>query len=86
MKHIVKRDENEMVVGSMCGFDKSRMFEIVEGAMESDCDECRVAVGVARVGDKSWDGRAFGVAQAVAYQPESPLVDEDGREYERKKL
>lgn len=43
-----------------CG-DKSMMPKMVDAAMASDCDDCRTAVGVALVRDKSWNGEVYGV-------------------------
>lgn len=41
----------------------------VAAAMQSDCNACRTAAGVAPMNEKSWDGKTFGVKPELSYVP-----------------
>lgn len=47
--------------------------EMVEAALESDCDECRVSIGVARIGDQTYGGGVVGIKQRPVFDPQ-PMV------------
>lgn len=65
---------------SQCGkkLSAAEMSETVEAALESDCDDCRVAVNVARVGDQAYGGGKVGVKKHPVYDPQ-PVVGAGGR-------
>jgi hypothetical protein len=49
--------------------------ELVDAAFSSECDACRIAVGVAKAGDKSWEGKkAYGVKPVETWK-ETPMTD-----------
>ncbi len=49
--------------------------ELVDAAFEAECDACRIAVGVAKASDKSWEGKKpYGVKEAQKWE-EQPMVD-----------
>jgi hypothetical protein len=64
-------DVSSSMLVSMCG-RREEGDTLVTAAMQSDCDDCRTAVNVGRVGDVRWDGRGkLGVQPEVApYEPQ----------------
>ncbi len=57
-----------------CGAALDVADEMVEAALHSDCDACRVAVKVSRVNDQVYGGGKAGVRQYPVYDPQ-PMVD-----------
>ena len=53
--------------------------KLVEAALHSDCDECRVSVGVARVGDQAYGGGKVGIREPPVYKRQ-PMIGSKGRE------
>ncbi len=60
----------------VCGAKKFEIDLLVTAALASDCDECRVKIGVALVGDKNWDGKVIGQRSEPVYEPE-PMKNAD---------
>jgi len=48
--------------------------ELVDAAMSAECDACRIAVGVAKTGDKPWEGKASFGAKSVPQWEEQPMA------------
>lgn len=70
MIHVAK---NQRVV---CGKRKLLATDsLVTAALASDCDECRVKLGVARVNDKTWDGKSIGVRSEPVFVAEPMNLD-----------
>jgi hypothetical protein len=79
-----KGSRGPFAVVSRCGKDFGESDEMVEAALHSDCDECRVAVGVARVGDQMYGGAVVGVRQHPVFKPQ-PMVGAESVQVIRKR-
>ncbi len=60
----------------VCGAVDFEVDLLVTAALASDCDACRVKIGVALVGDKGWNGQTIGVHPEPEYTPE-PMKNAD---------
>ena len=65
-----KGSRGPFVVRAKCEAPLRDDDELVDAALESDCDDCRTRAKVALKGDKTWDGRAIGVKQHPVYEPQ----------------
>jgi hypothetical protein len=60
-----------VTVAPRCGAGFADEDEIVEAALSSDCDNCRVAAGIARVSDNAYGrGGEIGVRPPPVFTPE----------------
>lgn len=64
--------------------EREESKQTVVAALESNCDECRVAVGVARVGDQMYGGAVVGVRQHPVFEPQ-PVVGAESVQVIRKR-
>ena len=85
MKHVAK---TAAMAEPKCGAALGADDKLVTAALQSDCDDCRTALGVGRIGEKLWSGAVIGVSPELAYDPDpypniEPLEDilkrRDGR-------
>lgn len=70
MKHIQKTNKKKLTYAACKKVVKvSEGDSFVIAAFESNCDDCRTAVGVAGVNEKMWDGRRIGVNPSLNHVP-----------------
>lgn len=58
---------------------------MVEAALASDCDDCRVSAGVARMGDQAYGGGKIGVKAVPVYVRQPMVGVEDIREIRKRR-
>lgn len=79
--HIRRSDSSYL---SVCGAVVP-LANLVDAALQSGCDQCRVIVGVGGVADRGCEVRRVLDCESPLYEPEPELLDRDGKPYERER-
>jgi hypothetical protein len=54
-----------------CGVKLAKGDKLVDAALSAECDACRTSVGIARKGDKLWEGQLpVGVREIPKWKPQ----------------
>lgn len=74
-----------LTVVTRCGAAVGENDTLVDAALASDCDDCRVSAGVARMGDQAYGGGKIGVKPIPVYIPQPMVGAEDIREIRKRR-